>query len=139
MRISDWSSDVCSSDLWVSYVASEGGPMVRELERAGAKHITLPLASKNPWRMGKNTDRLEQLIRELPIDLVHVRSRAPAWSVRAAALRCGVPLVTTFHNAYTSHNWFRQLWPGTMGKGDMVVALSDFVAAYAHAKLGVPP
>src|SRR3546814_497676 len=87
--------------------------------------------------MGKNTDRLEQLIRELPIDLVHVRSRAPAWSVRAAALRCGVPLVTTFHNAYKSHNWFRKLWAGPMGKGDMVVAISDFVAEYAHAKFGV--
>src|SRR3546814_18773112 len=82
MRISDWSSDVCSSDLlpalvtggverdtvdmakalakagWVSYVASEGGPMVRELERAGAKHITLPLASKNPWRMRSEERRV---------------------------------------------------------------------------------
>jgi glycosyltransferase involved in cell wall biosynthesis len=122
---------------WVSYVASEGGPMVRELERAGAKHITLPLASKNPLVMRRNTDRLEALIRSLPVDLVHVRSRAPAWSARAAALRCGVPFVTTFHNAYKSHNWFRKFWAGPMGKGDMVVAISDFVAEYAHGSFGV--
>ncbi|WP_341704151.1 glycosyltransferase family 4 protein, partial [Ferrovibrio sp.] len=122
---------------WISYVVSEGGPMVRELERAGAKHIALPVASKNPWRMRKNTDRLEELIRSLPIDLVHVRSRAPAWSARAAALRCGVPFVTTFHNAYKSHNWFRKLWAGPMGKGDVVIAISDFVAEYAHRKFGV--
>jgi len=122
---------------WVSYVVSAGGPMVRELERAGAKHITLPVASKNPFVMRRNTDRLEQLIRTLPVDLVHVRSRAPAWSARAAALRCGVPFVTTFHNAYKSHNWFRKLWAGPMGKGDVVIAISDFVAEYAHRAFGV--
>lgn len=123
---------------WVSYVVSEGGPMVRELERAGAKHITLPMASKNPFVMRRNADRLEALIRSLPVDLVHVRSRAPAWSARAAARRCGVPFVTTFHNAYKSHNWFKRLWAGPMGKGDRVVAISDFVAEYAHRAFGVP-
>ncbi|WP_374467659.1 glycosyltransferase family 4 protein [Ferrovibrio sp.] len=123
---------------WVSYVASAGGPMVRELERAGARHFTLPLASKNPLVMRRNADRLEELIRTLPVDLVHVRSRAPAWSARAAAQRCGVPFVTTFHNAYKSHNWFRKFWAGPMAKGDMVVAISDFVADYANKAFGVP-
>lgn len=122
---------------WASYVVSEGGPMVRELERAGAKHIVLPVASKNPFKMRRNADRLAELIRNLPVDLVHVRSRAPAWSARAAARRCGVPLVTTFHNAYKSHNWFRRLWAGPMGKGDRVVAISNFVAEYAHRAFGV--
>jgi glycosyltransferase involved in cell wall biosynthesis len=123
---------------WVSYVVSEGGPMVRELERAGAKHFTLPVASKNPLVMRRNTDRLEELIRSLPVDLVHVRSRAPAWSARAAARRCGVPLVPTFHNAYKAHNWFKRFWAGPMAKGDRVVAISDFVGEYAHKTFGVP-
>lgn len=123
---------------WKSVVVSEGGPMVRELERAGAEHITLPVASKNPFVMRRNTDRLAELIDSLPVDLVHVRSRAPAWSARAAAKRCGVPFVTTFHNAYKSHNWFRTLWAGPMAKGDTVVAISDFVAEYAHRKFHVP-
>ena len=122
---------------WVSYVVSAGGPMVRELERAGARHITLPMASKNPFVMRRNTARLEELIRSLPVDLVHVRSRAPAWSVRAAAQRCGVPLVTTFHNAYKSHSWFKKLWASPMAKGDIVVAISDFVADYANKAFGV--
>lgn len=123
---------------WVSYVVSEGGPMVREIERAGAKHITLPVASKNPFTIRRNADRLAELIRTLPVDLVHVRSRAPAWSVRMAAQRTGVPLVTTFHNAYKAHNWFKKFWAGPMAKGDMVVAISDFVADYANKVFGVP-
>lgn len=123
---------------WMSYVVSAGGPMVRELERAGAKHITLPVDSKNPFVMRRNTARLEELIRSLPVDLVHVRSRAPAWSATAAAERCGVPFVTTFHNAYKSHNWFKKLWASPMAKGDIVVAISDFVADYANKAFGVP-
>lgn len=123
---------------WVSYVVSEGGPMVREIERAGGRHITLPVASKNPFTIRRNAERLAELIRTLPVDLVHVRSRAPAWSVRMAAQRTGVPLVTTFHNAYKAHNWFKKLWAGPMAKGDMVVAISDFVADYANKVFGVP-
>lgn len=123
---------------WAAYVASAGGPMVRELERAGVKHLTLPLASKNPAVMWRNTDRLAELIRSLPVDLVHVRSRAPAWSARAAARRCFVPFVTTFHNPYKTHNWFRRFWAGPMAKADHVVAISDFVAEHAHRKFGVP-
>lgn len=123
---------------WKSYVASEGGPMVRELERAGAKHFTLPMATKNPITMYRNVARLEDLIRSLPVDLLHVRSRAPAWSVRAAARRCGLPMVTTFHNAYKAHNWFRRLWASSMARGERVIAISHFVAEFAHKQYGVP-
>ncbi len=123
---------------WKSYVASEGGAMVRELERAGAQHFTLPLATKNPFKMRSNIDRLEALIRELPVDLVHVRSRAPAWSARAAARRCSLPFVTTFHNAYKADGWFKKLWASQMARGDRVIAISQFVAEHAHARFGVP-
>lgn len=123
---------------WKSYVASEGGPMVRELERAGVQHFTLPLASKNPLVMRKNVARLEALLRDLPVDLVHARSRAPAWSARAAARNCGLPFVTTFHNAYKADNWLKKLWNSSMAKGDRVIAISRFVADFAHNRYGVP-
>jgi len=123
---------------WKSYVASAGGPMVRELERAGAQHFTLPLETKNPFKMRSNIDRLEALIRDLPVDLVHARSRAPAWSARAAARRCSLPFVTTFHNAYKADNWFRKLWASQMARGDRVIAISKFVAEHAHGRFGVP-
>ena len=63
---------------WRAVVASSGGPMVHEIERAGAEHITLPLASKNPVVIYRNIARLAGLIRDESIDLVHARSRAPA-------------------------------------------------------------
>jgi len=123
---------------WKAYVVSAGGPMVRELERAGAQHFTLPVDSKNPLMIPRNADALEQLIRSLPVDLVHVRSRAPAWPARLAAKRCGLPFVTTFHNPYSVRNWFKKMWASAMARGDRIIAISQFVADYAHAQYGVP-
>ncbi len=85
---------------WQSVVVSSGGPMVREIERARAQHVTLPVDSKNPVVMRANVGRLVEVIERYNIDIVHARSRAPAWSAMAAAQRTGRHFVTTFHNAY---------------------------------------
>src|SRR6185503_5005908 len=82
---------------WRALVVSSGGPMVRELERAGATHIALPLDTKSPIAMRKNVDSLAALIAEHKVDIVHARSRAPAWSAKTAAMRAGVHYITTFH------------------------------------------
>ncbi len=118
-------------------VASEGGPMVREIEEAGGVHVTLPLASKNPLTIHANIGRLRRVIRTHAIDLVHVRSRAPAWSACAAAKREGTPLVTTFHSAYGAQSKLKRLYNSAMAKGARVIAISGFVAAYAERTYGV--
>src|SRR5882672_1377040 len=74
---------------WGSYVASAGGKMSYELARHGAIHVTLPLASKNPLTLHRNVARLAALIDAHGIDIVHARSRAPAWSAWAASGRSG--------------------------------------------------
>src|SRR5437016_2813804 len=91
---------------WRAVVASRGGPMQRELERAGAVHEAVPVDSKNPWVMRANIARLVALIDRHGVALVHARSRAPAWSARAAARRRGLPFVTTFHGTYND-NWLK--------------------------------
>jgi glycosyltransferase involved in cell wall biosynthesis len=123
---------------WKAVVASAGGPMVRELERAGALHVTLPLASKNPITMLRNVDRLVELIRRERIDVVHARSRAPAWSAWAAARRVRCHLVTTFHNAYDDKSWLKRRYNAVMAEGERVIAISGFVAEHAMQVYGVP-
>ncbi len=109
-------------------VASAGGPMVREIERAGAKHVTLPLDTKNPLKIRRNIEPLVSLIREHGVDIVHGRSRAPAWSARAAAARRGVPFVTTFHGTYNFRNFLKRRYNAIMTKGEVVIAISNFIA-----------
>lgn len=124
---------------WTSYVASSGGPLTAEIARAGATHLTLPLAAKNPLVIRWNGLRLARLIRRLGIDIVHARSRAPAWSARAAARATGRHFVTTFHNAYDTDLPFKRWYNSVMAEGERVIAISDFVAAYAARVYGVGP
>jgi glycosyltransferase involved in cell wall biosynthesis len=120
-------------------VVSSGGPMVRELERAGARHVVMPVASKNALTIWRNVGPLARLIRDERVDVVHARSRAPAWSARAAARRAGVPFVTTFHGTYNFKGWLKKRYNSVMAGGDRVIAISEFIAEHVRANYGVPP
>jgi glycosyltransferase involved in cell wall biosynthesis len=122
---------------WTAYVASSGGPMERELARAGAHHIHLPLASKNPLAIRRNTKALIEIIRRQRIDIVHARSRAPAWSAWKAAKKTRRRFVTTFHNAYDEKAPLKHWYNSVMARGERVIAISDFVAGYAASSYGV--
>jgi len=122
---------------WTSYVASGGGPLERDIARLGAKHLTLPLASKNPLVMRRNTVELVRLIRRFGVDIVHARSRAPAWSACAAAHATGRRFVTTFHNAYGARTALKRRYNSVMARGDRVIAISDFVADHAVSVYGI--
>lgn len=124
---------------WRAIVASSGGPMVHEIERAGAEHVTLPLASKNPLVIYRNITRLARLIESESVDIVHARSRAPAWSAYYAARRSGRPFVTTLHNIYGGGSGAKRLYNSVMAKGDRVIAISQFVADHAIATYGLDP
>jgi glycosyltransferase involved in cell wall biosynthesis len=120
-------------------VASEGGLLERRLGRVGVQHVTLPLASKNPFVMRRNAARLAQVIERHGVDIVHARSRAPAWSARAAARRTGRRFVTTFHGAYPFSNPFKRIYNGIMTKGEFVIAPSEFIAAHIRENYKVDP
>jgi len=124
---------------WVSYIASSGGPLEREVIRAGATHLSLPLASKNPLVRRRNTATLVGMIRRLGIDIVHARSRAPAWSAWSAARATGAHFVTTFHNAYDAGAALKRRYNSVMAQGERVIAISHFVADYAASVYGVGP
>jgi glycosyltransferase involved in cell wall biosynthesis len=122
---------------WNAYVASAGGPLEREIARAGATHLTLPLASKNPLVLRRNRAALACAIRALGIDIVHARSRAPAWSAWSAAHATGRHFVTTFHNAYGAGSALKRWYNSVMARGERVIAISDFVADHAARVYGV--
>ena len=118
-------------------VASAGGSMIHDLGRVGAEHFTLPVHSKNPLVMYANIDRLTELIRAQGVDVVHARSRAPAWSAYFATRRTGTPFVTTFHGTYSAGNWLKRRYNAVMTWGDRVIAISGFIAGHVRQVYGV--
>jgi len=122
-------------------VVSAGGPMVHEITRAKAEHITLPVDSKNPFVMYANIGKLEKIIRDNDVDIVHARSRAPAWSAWAAAKRTGAHFVTTFHGTYSlGGNWggnLKRRYNAIMIRGQRVIANSGFIAGHIRKNYGI--
>ena len=118
-------------------VVSEGGELEPELLRAKARHINMPVASKSPLAIQRNAGRLADLIRSESVDLIHARSRAPAWSALKASKRAGIPFVTTFHAPYNFKNGIKKRYNSVMTRGDRVIAISEFVAKHIRENYGV--
>ena len=122
---------------WRALVASSGGPMVREIERAGARHFTLPLADKSPLALLRNAGTLANLVSLEGVDLVHARSRAPAWSAWMAARRRDLPFVTTFHGTYGLGLPGKRWYNSVMTRGRRVIVASRFIADHVRRHYGV--
>jgi glycosyltransferase involved in cell wall biosynthesis len=118
----------------VALVASAGGPMVRQIERAGGTHIALQLTTKSPLGIWRNARALEAVIHDRNVSLVHARSRAPAWSAWLACQRTGVPFVTTYHGTYGESFPFKRRYNSVMARGRIVIAASHFIADLVAAR-----
>ncbi len=111
-----------------NFVASEGGRMAYNLERMKVKHFTLPLKTKNPIKWWLNYRRLVKIIKENGINIVHARSRAPAWSAYWAAKKTGAKFLTTFHGTYgLKPRWLKLRYNRVMTYGDLVIAISNHI------------
>jgi len=120
-------------------VVSSGGDMVRDLDRAGARHFKMPVHSKNPVRIWLNSRRLIKIIREFDVQIVHARSRAPAWSCRAACLKTGAHFITTFHGTYNINSRLKRRYNAIMTKGERVIAISRFIADHIKTEYKIDP
>lgn len=120
-------------------VVSNGGYRVNELERIGATHIHLPVHSKNPVIMWQNIGRLRKLIRKHNVNIVHARSRAPAWSTWRACHHTNARFITTCHAPYNISGEAKRLYNGSIANGEIIIAISDYVADYLKANYSVAP
>lgn len=118
-----------------SIVLSSGGKMVYQVEQGGGKHITLNVATKNPLKMWSNISKIKKIIIENNVDVVDVKSRAPAWSTYFACKRAKCPLITSIHGNYSISKFpisiFKKLYNSSMVKGDYIVCVSNYVKDHA--------
>lgn len=113
-----------------AFVVSSGGRLSSVLEEMGTTVETLPVHSKNPFVMILNIWRLKKIIRKHDINVVHARSRAPAWSAFFAARLADVPFVTTYHGTYNGKSRIKRFYNSVMARSDVVIANSSFIAEH---------
>ena len=123
----------------LALVASAGGRMEQKLNRQGCVHITMPLHSKNPLVILRNARRLKKIIKEYRVNIVHARSRAPAWSAERACRTSGAFFVTTAHGPYSFKNRLKKKYNAIMSAGQRVIAVSHFISNYLQESYQTPP
>ncbi len=109
-------------------VATRGGRLVGELQAKGGVWLPYPAHTKNPAAMALGVFRLAQLCRRERVQIIHARSRAPAWVALGAARLLRVPFVTTYHGAYSGRSSAKVLYNSVMARGDVVIANSHYTA-----------
>jgi glycosyltransferase involved in cell wall biosynthesis len=108
-------------------VATAGGKLLPRVTKAGGEVIAMNVDTKNPLNLWQNARLLARLIRDLDIDIVHARSRAPAWSAYWASQRTSAHFITTYHGSYTEDFPLKRRYNAVMAKGRPVIAVSDFI------------
>ncbi|MDD5668764.1 MAG: lipopolysaccharide heptosyltransferase II [Candidatus Omnitrophica bacterium] len=114
-------------------VISAGGELVKDLESLGAVHYQLPVDKKSIWNIIRMVPLVEEIIRKENIDIVHARSRAPAWIAYWACRRTKRVFITTCHGYYSRH-----LFSAVMGWGKRVIVPSNVIGHHMTSHFGVP-
>lgn len=122
-----------------SIVVSNGGYRVSELARIGAEHINMPVHSKNPVVMWRNIRRIRKIIKKRNVDIVHVRSRAPAWSAWRACQKTDAHFMTTCHAPYNISGEIKRTYNSSIVQGEVIIAISDYVAQYLRDNYKIEP
>ena len=110
-----------------SYIATSGGELLKFVKKEKVKIFRLPVHSKNPILILFNIVALSLLIIFFKINIVHARSRAPAWSCYIACLITNRTFVTTFHGTYNFKSKFKKFYNSIMLRAKLTIAGSNFI------------
>jgi glycosyltransferase involved in cell wall biosynthesis len=119
-------------------VATAGGQLEVRVAKAGGEIVPMAVDSKNPLVIWRNAALLSRLVEQEGVDIVHARSRAPAWSAYWACKRTGSPFITTYHGTYKENLPFKRLYNSVMARGRPVIAISEFIRGIVRERHGVP-
>ena len=119
-----------------SYIITSGGPLLQFIRREKVKVFRLPVQSKNPILILINTILISSLILILNIDIVHARSRAPAWACLFSCTITRRKFVTTFHGTYNFSNKLKKFYNSVMVRSHLVIGGSNFIFSHINSNYG---
>jgi len=113
-----------------SYIATSGGELLKFINKKKVKIFELPVKSKNPILILFNAIIISLIILFCNINIVHARSRGPAWSCLIATKITARKFVTTFHGTYNFNNSLKKFYNSVMVRSDLVIAGSNFIFSH---------
>jgi len=115
-----------------SYIVTSGGPLLKYIDKKKVKLIRLPVQSKNPILIFFNSIILTIIILFAGINIVHARSRAPAWACLIACKITRIKFVTTFHGTYNFNSSIKKFYNSVMVKSNLIIAGSNFIFSHIN-------
>ena len=110
-----------------SYIVTSGGELLKFIKKDKVKIFKLPVQTKNPILIFFNSIMISLIVLFYKIDIVHARSRAPAWSCFFSCLITRRKFVTTFHGTYNFSSLIKKFYNSVMTKSTLVIAGSNFI------------
>ena len=110
-----------------SFIATSSGELLKYVKKEKVKIFKIPVYSKNPILIFINAIFLSILILFNKINIVHARSRAPAWSCYLACLLTNKIFVTTFHGTYNFKSRLKKFYNSVMLRSKLTIAGSNFI------------
>jgi len=110
-----------------SFIATSGGELLKFVNKEKVKIFKLPVHSKNPILVIINAIILSLIIIIFRINIVHARSRAPAWACYIACFLTNKVFVTTFHGTYNFKSKFKKFYNSVMVRARLTIAGSNFI------------
>ena len=109
-----------------NFIITSGGKMIKELDNSFIHVHELPVSSKNFFSYPFIARKINQFIKANNINLVHVRSRGPAWMINLMP-KNNIKTISTFHNVYGGSSYLKKMYNKGLSKMDHLVAISEYV------------
>ena len=119
-----------------SYIVTSGGELLNYVNKEKVKIFRLPVQSKNPIIILFNAIIITLIILFYNINIIHARSRAPAWSCLFATKITRRKFVTTFHGTYNFNNKIKKFYNSIMVRSNLVIAGSNFIFSHINKNYG---
>ena len=115
-----------------SFIVTASGELLKFVKKDKVKIFRLPVHSKNPFLIIFNAIALSLLIIFFKINIVHARSRAPAWACYLASLLTNRVFVTTFHGTYNFKSKIKKFYNSVMLRAKLTIAGSNFIFSHIN-------
>ena len=115
-----------------SYIITSGGELLKFVNKAKVKIFILPVKSKNPFLILFNAIIITFITFIYNINIIHARSRAPAWSCLISTKITNRKFVTTFHGTYNFNNKLKKFYNSVMVRSNLVIAGSNFIFSHIN-------
>jgi len=119
-----------------SYIVTSGGPLLKFINKKKVRVFRFPVHSKNPIMILLNAIFISLIVLFYNINIIHARSRAPAWSCLIASKLTLRKFVTTFHGTYNFRNRLKKFYNSVMVRSHLVIAGSNFIFSHINENYG---